>query len=261
MDKSKSSSQQSSLDSLRTVEFRQTLRGYHIDDVDEYLERVAVDAEALQEQMRQSGERMRQAAERIAQLERQQLQQVQAQPPTGVPVGRRRRCSAPCCWPRSSWTRPRPKPRPRPARLWPMPRSGPGHWWPTPSSGPAPSPRRPSVTCARTSPGWSPFARKLAGDVETIARHLETERNRVARALWATCSPGWTSTCSRRRRCWPSRPSLAVTGDSRRRPGDRTGAAARSQGSLLRTPDAGFNAPRPTPRATPQCNRAAPPGR
>jgi DivIVA domain-containing protein len=63
------SSQQSSLDSLRTVEFRQTLRGYHIDDVDEYLERVAVEAEALQEQLRQSNERLRQAAERIAQLE------------------------------------------------------------------------------------------------------------------------------------------------------------------------------------------------
>jgi cell division initiation protein len=86
MDSPKSSSQQSSLDSLRTVEFRQTLRGYHIDDVDEYLERVAVEAEALQEQMRQSGDRMRQAAERIAQLEQsmqqmeQQFEQVQSQP-------------------------------------------------------------------------------------------------------------------------------------------------------------------------------------
>src|ERR1700679_1901109 len=77
MDSPKSSSQQSSLDSLRTVEFRQTLRGYHIDDVDEYLERVAIEAEALQEQMRQSGDRMRQATERIAQLEQaaQQLEQ------------------------------------------------------------------------------------------------------------------------------------------------------------------------------------------
>jgi cell division initiation protein len=61
--------QPSSLDSLRTVEFRQTLRGYHIDDVDEYLERVAVEAEALQEQFRQSNDRVRQAADRIAQLE------------------------------------------------------------------------------------------------------------------------------------------------------------------------------------------------
>jgi DivIVA domain-containing protein len=82
-----SSSQQSSLDSLRTVEFRQTLRGYHIDDVDEYLERVAVEAEALQEQMRQSGDRMRQAAERIAQLEQtvQQLEQQLGQAPVSAP--------------------------------------------------------------------------------------------------------------------------------------------------------------------------------
>jgi cell division initiation protein len=92
MDSPKSSSQQSSLDSLRTVEFRQTLRGYHIDDVDEYLERVAVEAEALQEQMRQSGDRMRQAAERIAQLEQsmqlmeQQFEQVQAQTPVAAPA-------------------------------------------------------------------------------------------------------------------------------------------------------------------------------
>ena len=86
MDSPKSSSQQSSLDSLRTVEFRQTLRGYHIDDVDEYLERVAIEAEALQEQMRQSGDRMRQATERIAQLEQaaqqleHQLESAHAQP-------------------------------------------------------------------------------------------------------------------------------------------------------------------------------------
>ena len=88
MESPKSSSQQSSLDSLRTVEFRQTLRGYHIDDVDEYLERVAVDAEALQEQMRQATERTRQATDRIAQLEQlleqtqQELEQTRSQAPT-----------------------------------------------------------------------------------------------------------------------------------------------------------------------------------
>jgi DivIVA domain-containing protein len=82
MDSGKSSGQTSSLDSLRTVEFRQTLRGYHIDDVDEYLERVAVDAEALQEQVRQAGERLKQAAERIAQLEGM-LQEAQLHPQSG----------------------------------------------------------------------------------------------------------------------------------------------------------------------------------
>jgi len=82
MDSGKPSGQGSSLDSLRTVEFRQTLRGYHIDDVDEYLERVAVDAEALQEQVRQAGERLKQTAERIAQLEGM-LQEAQLQPSSG----------------------------------------------------------------------------------------------------------------------------------------------------------------------------------
>jgi DivIVA domain-containing protein len=60
---------QSALDSLRTVEFRETLKGYHRDDVDEYLEKAAVEAEGLQEQLRQNTERLRRAAETIAQLE------------------------------------------------------------------------------------------------------------------------------------------------------------------------------------------------
>ncbi len=62
---------QSALDSLRTVEFRETLKGYHRDDVDEYLEKAAIEAEGLQEQLRQNGERLRKAAETIAQLETQ----------------------------------------------------------------------------------------------------------------------------------------------------------------------------------------------
>src|ERR1700736_6157363 len=69
---------QSALDSLRTVEFRETLKGYHRDDVDEYLEKAAVEAEGLQEQLRQSGERLRQAAERIAQLESEREQRPEA---------------------------------------------------------------------------------------------------------------------------------------------------------------------------------------
>jgi len=85
MESGKPNGQSSSLDSLRTVEFRQTLRGYHIDDVDEYLERVAVDAEALQEQVRQAGERLKQAAERIAQLEGM-LQEAQLQPQSQASV-------------------------------------------------------------------------------------------------------------------------------------------------------------------------------
>jgi len=76
---------QSALDSLRTVEFRETLKGYHRDDVDEYLEKAAVEAEGLQEQLRQSGERLRQAAERISQLETQ-LEAAAEQPPAPARV-------------------------------------------------------------------------------------------------------------------------------------------------------------------------------
>jgi DivIVA domain-containing protein len=77
---------QSALDSLRTVEFRETLKGYHRDDVDEYLEKAAVEAEGLQEQLRQSGDRLRQAAERISQLEAAIEQQPAAAPPERVEV-------------------------------------------------------------------------------------------------------------------------------------------------------------------------------
>src|ERR1700722_6424699 len=76
---------QSALDSLRTVEFRETLKGYHRDDVDEYLEKAAVEAEGLQEQLRQSGERLRQAAERISQLETQL--EAAAEQPAAPPRG------------------------------------------------------------------------------------------------------------------------------------------------------------------------------
>ena len=57
------------LETLRTVEFRLGLKGYNVDEVDEYLEKCAVEAEAVQEQNRQMTERLRQATERIAQLE------------------------------------------------------------------------------------------------------------------------------------------------------------------------------------------------
>jgi DivIVA domain-containing protein len=59
------------LDTLRTVEFRLGLKGYNVDEVDEYLDRAAQEAEALQEHVRQLNERLRQASERISQLERE----------------------------------------------------------------------------------------------------------------------------------------------------------------------------------------------
>lgn len=60
---------QSILDTLRTVEFRLGLKGYNVDEVDEYLEKAAVEAEAVQEQLRVANDRLRQANERIEQLE------------------------------------------------------------------------------------------------------------------------------------------------------------------------------------------------
>ncbi len=58
------------LDTLRTVEFRLGLKGYNVDEVDEYLDRAAQEAEALQETIRQLNERLRQAGDRIVQLEK-----------------------------------------------------------------------------------------------------------------------------------------------------------------------------------------------
>jgi DivIVA domain-containing protein len=60
---------QSILDTLRTVEFRLGLKGYNVDEVDEYLEKAAVEAESVLEQLRTANERLRQANERIGQLE------------------------------------------------------------------------------------------------------------------------------------------------------------------------------------------------
>jgi DivIVA domain-containing protein len=69
MDNSQASS--SILDTLRTVEFRLGLKGYNVDEVDEYLDKAAQEAEGLQEHVRQLNERLRQASERIAALERE----------------------------------------------------------------------------------------------------------------------------------------------------------------------------------------------
>ena len=41
------------LDTLRTVEFRLGLKGYNVDEVDEYLDKAAKEAEGLQEHVRQ----------------------------------------------------------------------------------------------------------------------------------------------------------------------------------------------------------------
>src|ERR1700677_1656965 len=100
------------LDTLRTVEFRLGLKGYNVDEVDEYLDKAAQEAEALQEHVRQLNERLRQASERIAQLERDKraapvaaeseesvAAAAAAAEPTPCPT---RRCNAHSSWRRSS---------------------------------------------------------------------------------------------------------------------------------------------------------------
>ncbi len=51
---------------LREVEFREKLRGYNQDDVDEFLERVAAGIEVLQDRLRQATERAQRAEQRLS---------------------------------------------------------------------------------------------------------------------------------------------------------------------------------------------------
>jgi cell division initiation protein len=53
---------------LREVEFREKLRGYNQDDVDEFLERVAAGIEVLQDRLRQATERVKLAEQKAAEL-------------------------------------------------------------------------------------------------------------------------------------------------------------------------------------------------
>ncbi len=63
-------SQFSNFENIRTVEFRQALRGYNIDDVDEYLENLAAEAEALFGQLRTLRDGLLNEQARSAALER-----------------------------------------------------------------------------------------------------------------------------------------------------------------------------------------------
>jgi len=59
----------SALDEIKTVAFKQGLRGYVVDEVDEFLDRAAVEVDQIREQMQQMRQQLRQAGERIRQLE------------------------------------------------------------------------------------------------------------------------------------------------------------------------------------------------
>ncbi len=59
----------SALGSIDTVAFKVGMRGYNVDEVDEFLERVSAEARQLRDQLAQQRQQLRQAAERINQLE------------------------------------------------------------------------------------------------------------------------------------------------------------------------------------------------
>lgn len=59
----------SALDAIDTVAFKVGLKGYNVDEVDEFLERVSVEARQLKDQLHQMRQQLRQAGERINQLQ------------------------------------------------------------------------------------------------------------------------------------------------------------------------------------------------
>ena len=182
------------LDTLRTVEFRLGLKGYNVDEVDEYLDKAAQEAEGLQEHVRQLNERLRQASERIAQLEREK----RAAPAGGRrarrsrPLPRRRRptprcptrrCSGPCSWPRSSSTRPSARARPKRRRSSPRPRRRPAAAIAAAEATAAQLQAESNQKLREEVTRLESTRTELATDVESMARHLESERNRLRGAL------------------------------------------------------------------------------
>src|SRR5665213_785923 len=59
----------SAIDSIDTVAFKIGLRGYGVDEVDEFLERLSSEVRQLQDLAKQQRQQLRQAAERISQLD------------------------------------------------------------------------------------------------------------------------------------------------------------------------------------------------
>jgi cell division initiation protein len=59
----------SALDAIDTVAFKVGLKGYNVDEVDEFLERLSVEARQLKDQLLQMRQQLRLGAERINQLE------------------------------------------------------------------------------------------------------------------------------------------------------------------------------------------------
>ena len=87
------------LDTLRTVEFRLGIKGYNVDEVDEYLDRAAQEAEALQENLRQLNDRLRQAGDRIVAVGEGTSATAARRPPRKRPARPGRRHPLPHRWP------------------------------------------------------------------------------------------------------------------------------------------------------------------
>lgn len=63
----------SALDTIDTVAFTISLRGYKVDEVDDFLERLSVEVRQLKDLAAQQRQQLRQAAERIAQLDAREI--------------------------------------------------------------------------------------------------------------------------------------------------------------------------------------------
>ncbi len=63
----------SALDSIDSVAFTISLRGYKVDEVDDFLERLSVEVRQLKDLAAQQRQQLRQAAERIAQLDAREV--------------------------------------------------------------------------------------------------------------------------------------------------------------------------------------------
>ncbi|HVB18979.1 MAG TPA: DivIVA domain-containing protein [Acidimicrobiales bacterium] len=59
----------SALDAIETVAFKVGLKGYNVDEVDDFLERLAVETRQLKDLVQQQRQQLRQASERISQLD------------------------------------------------------------------------------------------------------------------------------------------------------------------------------------------------
>jgi len=73
----------SALDAIETVAFKVGLKGYNVDEVDDFLERLALETRQLKDLVQQQRQQLRQASERISQLD---ARGPQAPPPAPASV-------------------------------------------------------------------------------------------------------------------------------------------------------------------------------